>query len=130
MAGIIPKRIVFVCAANKYRSPTAEEVAKRLARKAGKKVFGIDSFLEFDYEILSAGTDACDEGRQFTEELGKRMDIIVSMDHYIWTKLQNEFKVPRHKITGMDIPDQYQRNDPELIKILEEELHYILQSEE
>lgn len=127
MAGIIPQRIIFVCIANKYRSPTAEEVAKRLARKAGKKVFGIDSFIEFDYEILSAGTDACDEGRQFTQELGERMDKIVSMDYYVWRKLQEEFKVPRHKITGLEIEDVYPKNDPGLIEILEQEIPYILQ---
>ncbi len=70
-----PRRMLFVCNANRHRSPTAERIFGDMLTEAGYRVFGVHSVSGFDAEVISAGIDA-DDDRQMSEEPGERMDDI------------------------------------------------------
>ena len=125
-----PTRILFVCARALQRSPTAVDVAVHLAKQAGRKVKGIDSDIDFDYEILSAGTcvdEENEEGRQVDKDLCDRMNIIVAMDYSIQQHVINYCRQAPGRVANLEIEDKYERGDKELIEILEKELARYLQ---
>ena len=97
-------RVLFVCTANKLRSPTAEDLFKDWP--------GLD--------VLSAGTDA-QSPRPLTKELVASADLIFAMETRHRERIRKKYKQrphDRHIIT-LHIPDEYERGDPELIELLE-----------
>lgn len=109
-------RILFVCTANKLRSPTAEDVFR-------------------DYpgiEAISAGTSA-EAPRLLTKELVASADMIFAMESHHRERIRKKFKQrpPDNRIITLHIPDEYERGDPELIALLEDKVTVrLLQSEE
>ncbi len=100
-------RILFVCTANKLRSPTAEDVFR-------------------DYpgiEAISAGTDAS-APRPLTKDLVASADMIFAMENHHRERIRKKFKQrpPDSRIITLNIPDEYERGDPELVVLLKEKI--------
>lgn len=96
-------RILFVCTANKLRSPTAEDVFR-------------------DYpgiEAISAGTSP-EAPRPLTKELVASADMIFAMETHHRERIRKKFKQrpADHRIITLHIPDEYERGDPELVALL------------
>ena len=100
-------RVLFVCTANKLRSPTAEDLFKDFG--------GLD--------VLSAGTDA-EAPRPLTKELVASVDLIFVMETHHRERIRRKFKQrpADNRIVTLHIPDEYERGDPELIALLEDKV--------
>lgn len=109
-------RFLFVCQANADRSPTAEEVCRRIARESG---LGI--------EASSAGLSR-GANRPVTKEMADRADTIFVMEPDMVTELVEEYGQEPGKIVCLDIPDIHERNEPQLVSTLEQKLYeYLIQ---
>ena len=100
-------RILFVCTANKLRSPTAEDTFRGWP--------GVDA--------ISAGTDAS-APRPLTKELVASADMIFAMENHHREHIRKKYKQrpPDNRIITLHIPDEYERGDPELVALLKEKI--------
>lgn len=98
-------RVLFVCTANSLRSPTAEAVFRDCP--------GV--------EVLSAGTDA-GAPTPLTGELVASADLIIVMEKHHRERIRKKFKQrpADGRIITLNIPDEYERNDPVLIELLKQ----------
>ena len=99
--------VLFVCTANKLRSPTAEDVFR-------------------DYpgiEAVSAGT-AGEAPRPLSKELVASADVIFAMEAHHRERIRKKYKKrpPDSRIIALHIPDEYERGDPVLIELLREKV--------
>jgi predicted protein tyrosine phosphatase len=98
------RHLLFICSGNFNRSPTAESLF-------------LDSRF---YEAKSAGTDSNAIAR-ITQELINWADLVFVMsekeDGHL-TFMENNFGVKGKVVCDLDIPDDYDRDDPELIGLL------------
>ncbi|MCR9123998.1 MAG: phosphotyrosine protein phosphatase [Phyllobacteriaceae bacterium] len=96
-------KVLFVCTANKLRSPTAEDVFRNWPGA----------------EVLSAGTDA-DCPRPLNKDLVAGADVIFAMEPHHRERIRKKFKQrpADHRIITLHIPDEYERGDPVLIELL------------
>jgi len=97
-------KILFVCAQNKLRSPTAEAI-----------------FSKFDQlDCLSAGIHSS-ANNPLDRELIAWADVIFVMEKKHKAKIQQRFRSSLNgkRIISLDIPDQFQYMDPALIALLE-----------
>jgi len=101
---------LFVCAANRNRSPTAEGVFRAMAAGTG-----------FDVKVSSAGLSPFSE-RAVTKELADSADLIFVMEEYMARELETQYGQNPAKIVCLDIPDIYLRDDPILVHLLKEAL--------
>ena len=97
------KNVLFICARNRLRSPTAEQI-----------------FCEVDgLEVSSAGVNS-DADNPLTGDMVETADIIFVMEKDHRRKLQRRFR--RHlrsaRVVCLDIPDDYTFMDPELVALL------------
>lgn len=97
--------LLFVCTSNRLRSPTAET---HFGKQAG-------------YETRSAGTDQ-EASQQVTQELIDWADIIFVMEAVHRKKLEKRFKgqIDRARLITLGIMDIYDRDQPDLIEILDQ----------
>ncbi len=95
--------ILFLCSANRLRSPTAEHVFADLP----------------NIETDSAGLDASANIVISAEQL-KWADIIFVMEHKHRAKLSKKYRkhINGQRVITLDIPDNYEYMDPGLIKLL------------
>lgn len=100
-------KVLFVCTANKLRSPTAESVFSAWE--------GI--------ETASAGTSP-DAPLPLSKELVASADVIFAMEPHHRDKIRKKFKKrpTDARIITLHIPDEYERDDPELIALLEDKV--------
>jgi predicted protein tyrosine phosphatase len=98
-------RILFVCTANRLRSPTAEDLFKGLG----------------GHDVLSAGTDP-GAPRPLTKELVASADLIFVMEAHHRERIRKRFKArpPDSAIVTLHIPDEFERGDPDLIALLQD----------
>ena len=103
-------KLLFCCAANLNRSPTFEDYFKKNHP---------------EYEVRSAGIYA-GYPYQVNEELCEWADIIYVMD--LSQTMHFHYKYPDHfqKVRTIGISDQYDRNDIELIHLIEFWLKHIV----
>lgn len=101
---------LFICAAHRQRSPTAEGVLRALAVQAGVAV-----------DVSSAGLSPFSD-RPVTKELADSADLIFVMEQYMAEELVVGYGQDPAKIVCLDIPDIYYRDDPILVHILKEAL--------
>ena len=96
-------KILFVCTVNRLRSPTAETLFSTWP--------GI--------EALSAGTDS-EATRPLTAELVASADLIFAMEKHHRDRIRKKYKTRPSdgRIITLNIPDEYERDDPELIELL------------
>ncbi len=99
------KRVLFLCSANRLRSPTAEQVFSTWP----------------DIEVSSAGLNH-DADNPVTPEQLEWADVIFVMEKAHRKKLSTRFKKYTNKarIVCLDIPDEYEFMDPALVEILSE----------
>ncbi len=114
MEGAKPLKYLFVCYANEHRSRTAEEVCKRMAKERNLAI-----------ETSSAGVSP-GANNPLTKELVNQADIIFVMEKYMQEEIEEEYGESAKKIVCFNIPDIYQRHNPELVRILETELEEYL----
>ena len=96
--------LLFVCSENRLRSPTGEEVFS--------KYEGINA--------IGAGTNQ-DADTVVSGDLIEWADIIFVMEKSHRNKISTKFKplLRGKKLVCLDIPDNYDRMDPILIRLLE-----------
>lgn len=95
------KRVLFVCSANIDRSPTAENLLKRVG----------------GFEVQSAGT-WLNARKRISKDLIEWADMIFVMEQQHKEAILAIKPDAEDKIVVFNIPDIYPRNDPELIEIL------------
>jgi len=111
------QHFLFVCYANENRSPTAEDVCKKVARA---------NDLEIDANSAGISKGA---NKHLTKEMADNADIIFVMEPDMKAILEKEFKQNPAKVICLGIPDVYNRDDPWLISILEGKLYEFLAAE-
>ena len=96
--------LLFVCSENRLRSPTGEEVFS--------KYEGINA--------LGAGTNS-DAETPVSGDLIEWADIIFVMEKSHRNKISKRFKelLQGKKLVCLDVPDNYDRMDPVLVRLLE-----------
>jgi len=97
------QRLLFICSANKLRSPTAEQV-----------------FSEYpDIEATSAGLNH-DAADPLTAEHLEDIDIVFVMERTHRNKLSKKFKphLKSARVICLNIPDEFEYMQPELITLL------------
>ena len=96
--------VLFVCSANRLRSPTAEQI------------FSTWPGIETDSAGLNHGATV-----QLSTEQIEWADIIFVMERAHRSKLSKQFRAHLHakRVICLDIPDDYEFMDPVLIRILE-----------
>jgi predicted protein tyrosine phosphatase len=96
--------VLFVCSANRLRSPTAEQI------------FSTWPGIETDSAGLNHGAAV-----QLSTEQIEWADIIFVMEKAHRNKLSKQFRAHLHakRVICLDIPDDYEFMDPVLISILE-----------
>ncbi|MBE0350931.1 low molecular weight protein tyrosine phosphatase family protein [Pseudoalteromonas lipolytica] len=95
--------LLFVCSENRLRSPTAEEV-----------------FSEYEgINAIGCGTNL-DSETPLSGDLIEWADVIFMMEKTHKNKVSNKYKelLKGKKLACLEIPDNYQRMQPELIKLL------------
>lgn len=121
-----PRKFLFVCFANKHRSPTAEKVCIRLLRERGYKVSEDIGSLRGKV-VLSAGFEPDGNGRPVSKELCDSVDEIFVMNRWMIDELVEGYGQEARKITTLDIPDVYGKDDPELVSLLDLKLREYLE---
>jgi predicted protein tyrosine phosphatase len=104
-------KVLFVCTANKLRSPTAEDV-----------------FRDFPgIEAISAGTDQ-EAPTPLTKELVASADLIFAMENHHRERIRKKFKQrpADNRIITLNIPDEFERGDPYLIELLEKKATHVI----
>lgn len=109
--------LLFVCYANENRSPTAEAVCKRIAAEKG-----------LDIAVSSAGMYR-GSVRFLTREMADKADRIFVMEYEMKARLEKEYGQSPDKVICLDIPDVYNREDPWLVRILEDKLYEYFEGE-
>lgn len=108
---------LFVCYANVDRSPTAEAVCRRIAAENG-----------LDIEASSAGMSR-GAYRPVTKEIADLADKIFVMEPDMVGEMVEEYGQNPAKVSCMEIPDIYERDEPELVRTLEQKLYEHLMQE-
>lgn len=97
------KKLLFVCSENRLRSPTAETV-----------------FSQYEgVEAIGAGTNA-DAATPVSGDLIEWADIIFVMEKSHKNKISAKYRalLKGKRLIVLDIPDVYERMQPELIQVL------------
>ena len=97
-------KLLFICTANKLRSPTAEAV-----------------FSAYEgVEAISAGTDT-DAETPVSGDLIEWADTIFVMEKAHRNKVSKKFRslLKNKRLIVLDIPDEYEYMQPELVQLLE-----------
>ena len=96
--------LLFVCSENRLRSPTGEEVFSQYS----------------NVNAIGAGTNS-DAETVVSGELIEWADIVLVMEKAHRNKVAKKFKtlLKDKRLVCLDIPDNYERMDPELIRLLE-----------
>jgi len=96
-------KVLFVCTANKLRSPTAEDLFRDWP--------GV--------EVLSAGTDP-QAPRPLTKELVASAYLIFAMEDHHRERIRKKYRQrpSDDRIITLHVPDEYERDNPQLIELL------------
>ncbi|MEK6952782.1 MAG: hypothetical protein AABX29_07245 [Nanoarchaeota archaeon] len=120
------RKFLFVCFANENRSPTAERVFRELLEKGGYKVTD-DLYSKRGKVVLSAGFEPSEKGRRVSRELCDSVDEILVMNRWMIDELAEKYGQEAGKVTTLDIPDVYGKDDPELMSLLSLKLREYLE---
>jgi predicted protein tyrosine phosphatase len=107
-------RVLFVCTSNRLRSPTAET-----------------QFMGWPgLEVSSAGLDPA-ATRVVDEGVIAAADVILVMERHHRDKITKRFRgaLGQRPVYVLGIPDEYERDQPQLIALLKERVPLLLQRE-
>jgi len=107
------RNVLFICTANRQRSPTAESFFQNWGGR---------------WETKSAGINPDQGGTLLTQELVDWADLILAMEAIHAYYVKAHFKCDSSKLRILGIRDRYYRDDPELIQELKEKAAPILDS--
>jgi len=99
-----------VCQVNVNRSRTAEDVCRGIVEHRGLPI-----------EAISAGISEFAE-RPLTREIADQADLIFVMEPYMAREIKTRFGQPPGKIICLDIPDEFERGNILLIRMLRDAL--------
>jgi predicted protein tyrosine phosphatase len=101
--------VLFVCSANRLRSPTAEQV------------FSTWPGVETDSAGISSGAGVSGAGVLLSSEQVDWADVIFVMEKTHRNKLARQFRphLKGKRVICLDIPDDYEFMDPVLVRMLE-----------
>ncbi len=102
------KLYLFVCRANVDRSPTAEEVCRRMAKKKKAPV-----------KAVSAGISPA-AVRPLTRDLVDAADLIFVMEEWMRDRIVEEYGKHPSEVVCLYIPDAFSRGEPRLVRLIEE----------
>lgn len=97
-------RLLFVCSENRLRSPTGQEV-----------------FSQYEgVEAIGCGTNS-DADTPLSGDLIEWADVILVMEKTHRNKVAKKYKelLKLKRLVCLDIPDNYKRMQPELVKLLQ-----------
>lgn len=97
-------KLLFVCSENRLRSPTGEEI-----------------FSRYDgVEAIGCGTNA-DAETPLSGDLIEWADVVFVMEKSHRNKVKKKYRdlLKNKRLISLDIPDNYERMDPNLIRLLE-----------
>ncbi len=105
--------VLFVCSKNRWRSPTAEDVFKKRP----------------SVSVRSRGTSKSAERKVGSQDL-RWADIVFVMEDKHRQRLAGDFpgEMKFKELHVLDIPDDYQRDDPELVELLKQHVIPILEA--
>ena len=105
------KNILFICGANKLRSPTAEQIFSKLP----------------NIETDSAGLNAEADQRVSPEQI-EWADVIFVMEKSMRAKLAKQFRkyLNGKRVISLNIPDKYTFMQSELVALLEKKVGTLL----
>ncbi len=97
-------KLLFVCSENRLRSPTGEEIFSRYE--------GV--------EAIGCGTNA-DAETPLSGDLIEWADVVFVMEKSHRNKVKKKYRdlLKNKRLISLDIPDSYERMDPNLIRLLE-----------
>lgn len=97
-------KLLFVCSENRLRSPTGEEVFSAYP----------------DVEAIGCGTNS-DSETPLSGDLIEWADVILVMEKSHKNKVSKKYKdlLKDKRLVCLDIPDNYDRMQPELVRIME-----------
>ncbi|MGL6074864.1 MAG: low molecular weight protein tyrosine phosphatase family protein [Fimbriiglobus sp.] len=99
------RNVLFICEGNLHRSPTAEEMYGHTPGIRAK----------------SAGLSPMARV-QVTQELLAWADVVFVMEVRLLKLLRKNFTIAKKQVVCLDIPDDFQRGQPELVAILTERI--------
>ncbi len=107
----IKRNILFVCAKNQWRSPTAETIWRRHP----------------DLNVRSGGTSVSARHKVSIEDI-QWAHVILVMEEKHKSKLKTDFlhALKQKLVYVLDIPDEYKYMDPELIELLTSSVQNVL----
>lgn len=119
-----PVLVLFVCRANRNRSPTAEQVFGEMLRDRGHAVYDpVACPSGHAVRVDSAGYDADEDAQQLDQELLDAATFVFALDPDIAGVLRKRYRIrPAKKLHVLHVPDVYQRGFPDLVDILREQL--------
>ena len=118
-----PRRVLFVCHANRRRSVTAELVFRELLENHGYE-FSNESSRKCLY-VDSAGIDVDPQDycvKQMTQELGDWAERIFTFSSNLEFAIVTDYKQSPNKIRNLNVADRLPCGHPELIEEIREKL--------
>lgn len=117
------RRVLFVCRANRNRSPTAERVFGEMLREWGCTLYDpLDAPEQYDFQVTSAGYWADEDARQLDQESIDDSEIVFALDPGVAAMILRDYRIPRRKLVTLQVPDIYRSGAPALVAILREQL--------
>ena len=107
--GIQPIYYLFICCFNIDRSPTAEAVYEKMAKKKNLEI-----------RVSSAGLE--DSDNPVTKEMADKADKIFVMEDYMKRKLIENYHQDPQKIINLNVPNETPEDPLELRRIFESKL--------
>lgn len=119
-----PIRVLFVCRANRNRSPTAERVFAELVRAWGRTVFDpLHPTARHDVQVASAGYEADDDGNPLDQAMLDAATYVFALDQDVANELKRRrYRIGASKLLILDVPDRYHCGFPDLVEILRAQL--------
>ncbi len=110
-----PKKVLFICSMNKWRSPTGEEIFRK----------------DTGLSVRSAGT-VRGAKRTISAADIRWADIILVMEEKHKSRLQARFRdeVRYKTLHVLDIPDEYRYMDPDLVELLRTKAEPLIYADE
>jgi len=110
-----PRNILFVCLANRNRSPAGERTFRYMLKEKGYRILDPENrkiTKDYEIEVHSAGTEPwSNEGKKLDFKAADAADIIFTFEESLEYVLIHSFLQPREKIVNLDIPDHYDINN-------------------
>ena len=119
-----PISVLFVCRANRNRSPTAARVFTDLVREWGRKPFdSMTCATGYDVHVASAGYDADDEGNPLDQAMLDAATYVFALDQAVADELRRRrYRIKAAKFLILDVPDRYHCGFPDLVELLRSQL--------